>query len=92
MDPRVIAVFIPVFVVLGGLGIVALKIWTSHQMKMRETPGGDIERLSEAMQELHDEVGSMREEFAELNERMDFTERMLSEVRERKVIGPSDSP
>jgi predicted nucleic acid-binding Zn-ribbon protein len=54
-------------------------------------PGGDIERLSEAMQQLHDEVGSMREEFAELNERMDFTERMLSEVRSRNAIGPGDS-
>ncbi len=91
MDPGLIGVFIPILAVIGGLGIAALKIWTSHQMKMRQMPGGDIERLSEAVQQLHDEFGSMREEFAELNERVDFTERMLSEVRSRNAIGPGDS-
>ena len=58
---------------------------------MRETPDGDSERLTEAVQQLHDEVGSMREEVTELHERVDFTERMLSEVRSRNVIGPGDS-
>ena len=58
---------------------------------MRETPGGDNERLTEGMQQLSDEVGSMREEVAELHERVDFTERMLSEVKSRNAIGPGDS-
>ncbi len=66
-------------------------MWSNHQLKMRETPGGDIERFTEAVQQLHDEVGSMREDFAELHERVDFTERMLSEIRSRNVIGPGDS-
>ena len=52
---------------------------------LRETPGGDNERLSEAVQQLHDEV-------AELQERVDFTERLLSEVRSKNAIGPGDSP
>ena len=43
------------------------------------------------MQLLHDEVGSMRDDLAELQERLDFTERILSEVRSRNVIGPGDS-
>ena len=58
---------------------------------MRETPDGGSERLTEAIQQLHDEVGSMREEIAELHERADFTERILSEVRSRNAIGPGDS-
>ena len=58
---------------------------------MRETPDGGSERLTEAIQQLHDEVSSMREEFAELHERVDFPERMLSEVRSRNAIGPGDS-
>ncbi len=33
----------------------------------------------------------MREALAELHERVDFTERMLSEVRSRNAIGPGDS-
>ena len=58
---------------------------------MRETPDGGSERLTEAIQQLHDEVGSMREEIAELHERADFTERIFSEVRSRNAIGPGDS-
>ncbi len=77
--------------ILGFCGIMGLQIWSNHKMKMRETPGGDNERLTEAVQQLHDEVSSMREEFAELHERVDFTERMLSEVRSRNAIGPGDS-
>ena len=94
MDP---GVFIPI-VGMGGvilgisgvMGIVGLKIWSNYKLKMRETPGGGSERLTEAVQQLH-EISSMREDVAELQERADFTERVLAEVRARKVIGPGDS-
>ena len=91
MDPGVIGVFIPILGILGGFGIMGLKIWTNHQLKMRQTPDGDNERLTELEQQLSDEVGSMREALAELHERMEFTERMLSEVRSRNAIGPGHS-
>ena len=91
VDPGVIGVFIPIVAVGGGLAIAGMKMWFNHQLKMRETPGGDNERLIEAVQQLQDEFGSMREDFAELQERVDFTERVLSEVRARNVIGPGDS-
>ncbi len=80
-----------ILVILGGIGMVGLKIWSNHKLKMREAPGGGNERLTEAVQQLHDQVGSMREDVAELQERADFTERVLAEVRARKVIGPGDS-
>ena len=91
MDPEVLGVFIPIVAIIGFFGLRGLKTWSTHQLRMRETPGGDNERLTETVQQLHDEVGSMREEVAELHERVDFTERMLSEVRSRNVIGPGDS-
>ena len=91
MGPEVLGVFIPIVFIIGCCGLMGLKTWSSHQLKMRETPHGDSERLTEAVQQLHDEVGSMREEVAELHERVDFTERMLSEVRSRNAIGPGDS-
>ncbi len=91
MDPGVIGVFIPILAILGFFGLMGLKVWSNHKLKMRETPGDDNEHLTEAVQQLHDEVGSMREDLAELHERVDFTERMLSEVRSRNVIGPGDS-
>ena len=91
MDPGVIGVFIPILGILGGFGIMGLKIWSNHKLKMRETPDGDNERLAEAVQQLHDEFASMREDVAELHERVDFTERMLSEVKSKNAIGPGDS-
>ncbi len=92
MDPgEIITIFIPILGMLGGFGLVGLKIWTNHKLKMREMPDGDGGRLTEAVQQLHDEVGSMREEVAELHERVDFTERMLSQVRSRNAIGQGDS-
>ncbi len=84
MGPETLAIFVPIFGILGGVGLVGLKIWTNHELKMREMPDGDNERLTEAVQQLSDEV-------AELHERMEFTERMLSEVRSRNAIGPGDS-
>ncbi len=84
MGPETLAIFVPIFGILGGVGLVGLKIWTNHKLKMREMPDGDNERLTEAVQQLSDEV-------AELHERMEFTERMLSEVRSRNAIGPGDS-
>ncbi len=90
MDPGVVGVFIPILGILGGFGLVGLKIWTNHQLKMRETPG-DNGHLTELEQQLSDEVGSMREAIDELHERMEFTERMLSEMRSRNAIGPGHS-
>lgn len=91
MDPGIIGVFIPIFAVLGFFGLMGLKTWSNHKLKMREMPDGDNERLSEAVQQLYDEVGSMREDLAEMHERMEFTERMLTEIRSRNAIGPGNS-
>ena len=91
MDPEVVLIIGPILGVLGIFGLSGLKIWSNHQLKMRETPGGDNERLAEAVHQLHDEVGSMREDMAELHERMDLTERVLSEIRSKNAIGPGDS-
>ena len=86
-----LAMVIPLLAVTGTFVLIGFKGWANHQLRMRETSGGDNERLTEAVQQLHDEVSSMREEFAELHERVDFHERMLSEVRSRNAIGPGGS-
>ncbi len=91
MVPVVLGIVMPILAVTGFFVLIGLKGWSNHKLRMRETPAGDNERLIEAVQQLHDEVGSMREGLAELHERVDFTERMLSEVRSRNAIGPGDS-
>ncbi len=86
-----LAIVIPLLAVVGSFVLIGFKGWANHDLKKGEMTGGDNERLTEAVQQLNDEVGSMREEVAELHERVDFTERMLSEVKSRNAIGPGDS-
>ena len=90
MGPEVIAIFVPISAIVGFFGLMGLKTWSTHKLKMQETAGGD-ERLTEMVQQLFDEVGSMREDIAEIHERVEFTERMLAEVKSKNVIGPGDS-
>ncbi len=91
MRPEIIGVFVPIIALIGFFGVMGLKIWSSHRLKMRELPAGDGERLTETVQQLCDDFGSMREDVAELHERVEFTERMLAEVRSRTAIGPGDA-
>ena len=94
MGPEVgqtLGILIPLLAVTGSFVLIGFKGWANHQLRMREAPGGDNEHLTEAVQQLSDEMGTMREAFVELQERVDFTERMLSEVRSRDAIGPGDS-
>ena len=91
MGPEVLGIFVPISAIVGFFGLMGLKTWSNYKLKMRETPDGDDGRLTEAMQQLYDEVSSMREDLAELHERVDFTERVLSDVRSKNAIGPGDS-
>ena len=91
MGPEVVGIFVPIVAIIGFFGLMGLKTWSNLQLKMRETPDGGSARLTETVQELQDEVASMREEIAELHERADFTERLLSDVRSSNAIGPGDS-
>ena len=83
MVPEVLGIVVPILLLTGSFVLIGLKGWSNHKLRMRETPDGDAERLAEAVQRLHDEV-------VELQERADFTERVLSEVRSRNAIGPGD--
>ena len=77
---------------IGIIVLVGLKMRFNHKFRMREGPGGeDTERLTEAVERLNDEMRLMREEFADLDERVDFTERMLSQGKSRDVIAPRES-
>jgi hypothetical protein len=76
----------------GVIILIGLKMRFNHKFRMRERPGGeDTERLTEAVDQLHDEVRLMREEFADLHERVDFTERMLSQGKSRDAIAQPES-
>lgn len=57
---------------------------------IRVKHGGGVDdgspRLQAAVEGLQDEVRGLRDEVMELGERLDFTERMLADVRRRTVL------
>ena len=79
MDPGVIAVFIPIVIFGGIFTLIGLKMRYSHMEDTRL--GGssqqEVEHLADAVDNLRSEVELLRTEFVEINERMDFTERLL---------------
>ncbi len=90
---------IAAFAGLTSIGIVVLvgmKMRLNHKVQMlKGQSGGDgYERLADTVEALTDEVRAMREENAELHERVDFTERLLSQGRapqpsDRRVSTPT---
>ncbi len=94
MPTELIEVIAPVMVLttIGTIFLIGMKMRFNHKFRMRERPGGeDTERLTEAVEQLHDEMRLMREEFADLDERVDFTERMLSQGKSRDAIAPPET-
>ena len=93
MTPDLLEILVGMGAIIGFFGtvVVVTKMRFNHSLRMRKMPTGENERLTEAVEQLQDEVRLMRDEFVDLNERVDFTERMLAEGRARNVIGPRES-
>lgn len=75
MDPRAFLVFVVVF---GGVMVVLRPLAAALADRIRHHP----ELPADGSQELVDEVRAMRQELAELAERVDFTERLLAKRSE----------
>ncbi len=85
MDPAIAESIGPVLAILGvgSMILIGVKLRFSHKEKMRLGEGGSAEaqRLEEEVATLRDEVHGMREGFAELYERVEFAERLLTKGR-----------
>ncbi len=94
MPPQIIDV-IPAVMVLTTLGtifLVGMKIRLGAKLQLQKgSKSEDVERLADAVDGLHEEVRMLREEYTELQERMDFTERMLSTGKPPKALGEQTS-
>ena len=79
MDPGILAIFIPIVALSGGTILIGMKMHYSHIQDTRVSSGAqqDVEHLADGVDNLRAEVELLRNEFVELNERMDFTERLL---------------
>jgi hypothetical protein len=86
MDKQIIALLIPIMalaipvgaIIMGGLTKVArLRL---EEAKLRQQGGGS--GAADEVQELRGEVETLRRELGELNERVDFAERLLARGRD----------
>ncbi len=79
MGPEILEFLTPMFIVTIIGGLVAMKMRYTHLQRTRVSGSAqqEVERLADAVDTLRDEVGLLRDQHLELNERMDFTERLL---------------
>jgi Tfp pilus assembly protein PilO len=86
MEKEVIALLIPIFALAIPLaGIVFFGLQKLARMRLEEARlrAGVQDRGTETeIAALRDDVGELKRELSELQERMDFTERLLSQARE----------
>ena len=94
MPPQIIEVIGPVMVLttLGTIFLIGMKMRLSAKVQLQQgSKSEDVERLADAVDGLHEEVRMLREEYTELQERMDFAERMLSTGKPPKALGKQTS-
>ncbi|KPK60212.1 MAG: hypothetical protein AMS21_09595, partial [Gemmatimonas sp. SG8_38_2] len=72
---------VPFFVLMGigGMVLMGMRLRYQHLQRLKQggSPSEEVERLTEAVSSLRDDVRLMREEVLSINERVEFTERLL---------------
>ncbi len=93
MSPEILELLAPFFALIGfgGAILIGMKMRYSYLERTRLGSGAqqDVERLADAEDKLRSEVGLLRDGFLELNERVEFTERLLE--RPRSTEADSDA-
>ena len=86
MPPHLVEAIAPLIAIMsvGTMVLICMKMRltarlnSSSNENRAEKDREEVERLGEAVDNLHDQVRLMRDEFSELHERVDFAERLLS--------------
>jgi uncharacterized protein YlxW (UPF0749 family) len=87
MDPKDLMVFFVVILIFGGAMVVLKPLAAALADRIRHRP----EIAPDASHELVDEVRAMRQELADLAERVDFTERLLAKSTDPARIGSREA-
>ena len=84
MDP-VLEMIIPFFGMMGigGMVLIGMKLRYQHLQRLKQAGSSpeEVERLTEAVDSLRDEIRIMREEVLSINDRVEFTERLRARPR-----------
>jgi hypothetical protein len=85
MSPEIVNDIAPVvaFIAFGFFVLTGMKLWLSHRRAMRqEASSPELDQVLEEVAALREELRTMRGGLVELEERMDFTERVLAKPKE----------
>jgi hypothetical protein len=68
--------------VLGTFTLLGLKAWWSHKTeRLKLQRGGGAGELTETVDQMRDQLLLLRDDVAELHERLDFAERLVTQQR-----------
>ncbi len=71
-------------IAFSGLGLIGLKIFVNAWVRRKELAGTDLSELPQTVESLRTDTDALRAqltaEITELHERMDFAERILTQV------------
>ena len=81
MDPGTVGVFIPIAAILAWGAVRIATIQAEHKK-------GTDPATADRLQTLENELGALRQELGEAQERIDFTERMLAQQRPPDRLEP----
>lgn len=97
MSPQVIAFLegVVAFVVVAGAGLTALSLWLRERRRTLPVADHvelaklkqDSEQHAAALEDAQSTLASQAAQIAELQERVDFAERMLAQARDRAALG-----
>ena len=83
MDPILAETIAPFFAIIGvgSMVLIGMKLRYNYKARIAEQTGSteDLDRIANAVGDLIDEVQSLREGLTDMNERMEFTERLLTQ-------------
>jgi len=83
MDPILAETIAPFFAIIGvgTMVLIGMKLRYNYKARIAAQTGSseDIDRLGHAVEDLIDDVQSLREGLVDLNERMEFSERLLTQ-------------
>ncbi len=71
--------------VIGSGAMTLVLAWITHRVRSLELSAGgaELDRLAEQLNELRDDIQAANAGIANLTERLDFTERLLTDGRDR---------
>ena len=91
MYPNIIEPIMAVFGMLsiGTLVLVGMKMRYQYKSKMLEQPKSseELERLADAMDSIYEQSRALRDDIGELQERLDFHERLITKGKEETGDG-----